>query len=67
MITQMTKYSIILMSGEMDGFLSDLQNLGLVDVTRKQKPFDKASGEKFVQIEQNMAVHSQTENSDSGS
>ena len=51
MITQMTKYSIILMSGEMDGFLSDLQSLGLVDVTRKQKPFDKASGEKFVQIE----------------
>ncbi|MBR5736013.1 MAG: ATPase V [Bacteroidales bacterium] len=47
----MTKYSIILMSGEMDGFLSDLQSLGLVDVTRKQKPFDKASGEKFVQIE----------------
>ena len=51
MITQMTKYSIILMSGEMDGFLSDLQNLGLVDVTRKQKPFDRASGEKFTRIE----------------
>ena len=45
MITQMTKYSIILMSGEMDAFLSDLQTLGLVDVTRKQKPFDKDSGE----------------------
>lgn len=52
MITQMTKYSIILMSGEVDSFLSDLQNLGLVDVTRKQKPFDKDSGEKFVQIQQ---------------
>ncbi len=51
MITQMTKYSIILMSGEMDSFLSDLQTLGLVDVTRKQKPFDKESGDKFVQIE----------------
>ncbi|MBO7372000.1 MAG: hypothetical protein J6U34_05780, partial [Bacteroidales bacterium] len=48
----MTKYSIILMSGEVDSFLSDLQNLGLVDVTRKQKPFDKDSGEKFVQIQQ---------------
>ncbi len=52
MITQMTKYSIILMSGEVDSFLSDLQNLGLVDVTRKQKPFDKDSGDKFVQIQQ---------------
>ena len=51
MITQMTKYSIILMSGEVDSFLSDLQTLGLVDVTRKQKPFDKASGEKFTRIE----------------
>ena len=50
MITQMTKYSIVLMSGETDAFLADLQGLGLVDVTRKQKPFDKASGEKFVQI-----------------
>ena len=51
MITQMTKYSIILMSGEVDSFLSDLQNLGLVDVTRSQKPFDKESGEQFVRIE----------------
>ena len=51
MITQMTKYSIILMSGEMDAFLSDLQTLGLVDVTRRQKPFDKESGDKFVRIE----------------
>ena len=40
------------MSGEVDSFLSDLQNLGLVDVTRKQKPFDKDSGDKFVQIQQ---------------
>ena len=51
MITQMTKYSIILMSGEVDSFLSDLQTLGLVDVTRKLKPFDKESGDKFVHIQ----------------
>ena len=51
MITQMTKYSIILMSGEMDSFLRDLQTLGLVDVTRRQKPFDKDSGETFVHIQ----------------
>jgi len=51
MITQMTKYSIILLSGDVDKFLSELQTLGIVDISRRQKPFDKNSGDLFIQIQ----------------
>lgn len=43
MIEKMTKYSFILLSGEEGKFLSDLQTLGVVDITRSEKPVDENS------------------------
>ena len=37
------KYSFILLSGETEGFLEKLQELGVVDVTRSAKPVDDCS------------------------
>ena len=37
------KYSFILLSGETEGFLAKLQELGVVDVTRSAKPIDEHS------------------------
>ena len=37
------KYSFILLSGETEGFLDKLQELGVVDVTRSAKPVDDCS------------------------
>ena len=34
MITKMTKYSMILLSGDLERFLSGVQELGMVDITR---------------------------------
>ena len=45
MIIRMTKYSFILLSGEKDGFLEQLQELGVVDITRSVKPVDQDSSE----------------------
>ncbi len=47
MITKMTKYSFILLSGETDAFLKSLQEMGVVDVTRSKKPVDSASAAMF--------------------
>ena len=38
MISPMTKYSFILLSGQTEEFLSKLQDLGVIDVTRSLKP-----------------------------
>ena len=43
MVTEMTKYDFILMSGDADAFLKKLQEVGLVDITRSVKPIDEAS------------------------
>lgn len=43
MVTEMTKYDFILMSGDADAFLAKLQNVGLVDITRSTKPVDEQS------------------------
>jgi V/A-type H+-transporting ATPase subunit I len=43
MVTEMTKYDFILMSGDMDAFLEKLQKIGLVDITRSTKPVDEHS------------------------
>ena len=43
MVTEMTKYDFILMSGDADAFLSKLQEIGLVDITRSLKPVDEHS------------------------
>ena len=47
MITKMTKYSFILMTGEKEGFLEQLQELGVVDISRSVKPVDQDSSEMF--------------------
>ena len=43
MVTEMTKYDFILMSGDADDFLQRLQSVGVVDVTRSTKPIDEHS------------------------
>jgi len=43
MVTEMTKYDFILMSGDADAFLAKLQQIGLVDITRSVKPVDEQS------------------------
>ena len=43
MVTEMTKYDFILMSGDADAFLSKLQGAGVMDITRSLKPIDEKS------------------------
>ena len=43
MVDKMIRYSFILLSGETEGFLAKLQELGVVDVTRSAKPVDEQS------------------------
>ena len=45
MISKMTKYSFILLSGEKEHFIDSLQEIGLVDITRSDKPVDDRSAE----------------------
>ena len=45
MISKMTKYSFILLTGEKEGFLEHLQELGVVDISRSVKPVDQDSSE----------------------
>lgn len=43
MVTEMTKYSFILLSEMKDSFLEQLQELGVVDITRSGRPIDERS------------------------
>ena len=43
MINKMTQYSFILLHGDKEDFLSGLQQLGVVDITRSTKPVDAFS------------------------
>ena len=45
MITKMTKYSFVLLSGEKEDFLEQLQEFGVVDISRSVKPVDQTSHE----------------------
>ena len=56
MITKMTKYSFILLSGEKEGFLEQLQELGVVDISRSVKPVDHDSNEMFEQADRTRKV-----------
>ena len=47
MISKMTKYSFILLTGEKESFLEQLQELGVVDISRSEKPVDHDSSEMF--------------------
>ena len=51
MIASMTKYSFILLNGEQNELLQQLQELGLVDITRSAKPIDTASEELLTEID----------------
>ena len=43
MVTEMTKYDFILLSGDADAFLAKLQEMGVMDITRSLKPIDEKS------------------------
>lgn len=43
MIAKMTKYSILLLGSDKDAILSQIRDLGLLDITRSAKPIDKHS------------------------
>ena len=43
MISPMTKYSFVLLSEQTEGFLSKIQDLGVIDITRSLKPVDGKS------------------------
>ena len=51
MIEKMTRYNFILLGGEEEKFLADLQELGVVDITRSFKPVDDASNELLLKAE----------------
>ena len=51
MITKMTKYSFILLTGEKEEFLEQLQELGVVDISRSVKPIDSDSSVMFHKVE----------------
>lgn len=51
MIERMTKYSFILLSEDEPKFLSDLQGLGVVDITRSSKPVDERSAQLLAQAQ----------------
>ena len=51
MIEKMTRYNFILLGGEEEKFLADLQELGVVDITRSFKPVDDASNDLLLKAE----------------
>ena len=61
MITKMTKYSFILLSGESEAFLENLQELGVVDIQRSTKPVDQVSS---AMLEKTLGFHLETEHLD---
>lgn len=51
MIDRMTRYSFILLSQGREEFLRELQDLGLVDITRSSKPVDDTSAALLSEID----------------
>ena len=51
MITLMDKYSFILLSGDRDQFLDEIQELGVVDIKRSSKAIDEVSGSIVSEME----------------
>ena len=47
MVDKMMKYSFILLTSEKEGFLEKIQELGVVDITRSEKPIDQDSLHMF--------------------
>ncbi len=50
MITKMTRYDFILLCGEKESFLNELQELGVVDIARSSKPVDGKSAAMMEKI-----------------
>lgn len=50
MIKKMTKYSFVVFHKEVEDFLKNLQEIGVVDVTRQKRAIDSYSMEKFEEI-----------------
>lgn len=51
MIDKMTKYSFVLMTDEVDAFLTSIQEIGLVDITRSSKAVDDKSSAMYAEAE----------------
>ena len=51
MITAMTKYSFVLLNGKQGDLLEQLQQIGLVDITRSTKPIDDKSRELMTEVD----------------
>ena len=51
MITKMTKYTFLLLSSDTEAFLREIQELGVLDITRSRKPVDATSGKLFKEAE----------------
>ena len=51
MIGKMTRYDFILLSGESEDFLKEIQQLGVVDITRSEKSVDDKSAAMIEAIE----------------
>lgn len=51
MIIPMTKYSFIILDGDREQFLETIQEQGVVDITRSDKPVDEHSADLFAKIE----------------
>lgn len=50
MITKMTKYSFILLKGDREKFLEELNGLGVVDISRSSRPVDAHSHELLSEL-----------------
>jgi len=51
MIASMTKYSFVLLNGQQENLLEQLQEIGLVDITRSAKPIDDTSQKLAGEVE----------------
>ena len=51
MITKMTKYTFLLLSSDTEAFLREIQELGVLDITRSRKPVDATSAQLFREAE----------------
>lgn len=50
MIEKMTRYSFILLKGEREEFLLRLQELGVVDIVRSERPIDETSSKMMIRV-----------------
>ena len=51
MITKMTKYTFLLLNRDTESFLREIQELGVLDITRSRKPVDAVSGKLYREAE----------------